>query len=144
MSLKFKYRFCNPLWVLVHHKTLIQYFKDQHIPKDLANKQKNHSKYLVGPAIEVEVPPVTGCPVPPPSPYHHLVPPPKCPRVIMTLLPESSLSCMLGWPALTAGPCKYKLEQHHRTRATLYPFVWCLRPSGRNIRELKVEITNWW
>ena len=47
--------------MLVRHETLIQYFKDQLIPKDLANKRKKHSKYLVGPAIEVEVPPVTGC-----------------------------------------------------------------------------------
>ena len=42
-------------------ETLIQYLADQHILKDLANKQKYHSNNLVGPAIEVEVPPVTGC-----------------------------------------------------------------------------------
>ena len=47
--------------MLVHHETLIQHLKDQHIPKYLANKQKNHPKYLVGPSIEVEVPLVTGC-----------------------------------------------------------------------------------
>ena len=41
--------------------SLIQYFKDQHILKGLGNKQKNHSKHLVGPTLEVEVPPVTGC-----------------------------------------------------------------------------------
>ena len=53
--------------MLVHHETIIQYFEDQHIPKDLANKRKNHSKYLVGPAIEVEVPLVTGCVIPIPE-----------------------------------------------------------------------------
>ena len=47
--------------MLVHYETLIQYFKVNYIRKDLANKLKNRSKYLVGPAIEVEVPPVTGC-----------------------------------------------------------------------------------
>ena len=47
--------------MLVHHETLIEYFQDQHISKDLGSKQKNHSKYLVGPAIEVEVPLVIGC-----------------------------------------------------------------------------------
>ena len=46
---------------MVHHETIIQYFENQHIPKYLANKRKNRSKYLVGPAIEAEVPPVTGC-----------------------------------------------------------------------------------
>ena len=61
MRLKFKNRFCNHLWVLVHYENLIHYFEDQHILKDLGNKQKNHSKHLVGPTIEVEVPPVTGC-----------------------------------------------------------------------------------
>ena len=31
--------FCVP----VHRETLIQYFEDQHIPKDPAIKRKNHS-----------------------------------------------------------------------------------------------------
>ena len=46
--------------MLVHHETLIQCFEDQHNPKHLANIGKNHSKYLVGHDIEVEVPFVTG------------------------------------------------------------------------------------
>ena len=54
-------KFCNAFWVLVHYDTLVQYFQDQHIPKDLGNKHKNHLKYLVGPATEVEVSPVTEC-----------------------------------------------------------------------------------
>ena len=60
MKLALTFRFCNAFRLLVHHKTLNQYFKDQHISKYLAIKQKNHLKYLVGLAIEVEVPPVTG------------------------------------------------------------------------------------
>ena len=59
MKLKFTLWFCHTLWWLVDHETLIKYFEDQHIPKDLASKWKNHSKYLVGSAIEVEVPHVT-------------------------------------------------------------------------------------
>ena len=47
--------------MLVHHDTLIQYFKDQNILKGLGNKQKNIFKHPVMPTIEVEVPSVTGC-----------------------------------------------------------------------------------
>ena len=47
--------------MLVHHETLIQYFVDQDILKDLGNKRKNYSKHLVGPTTEVEFPPVTVC-----------------------------------------------------------------------------------
>ena len=41
--------------------SLIQYFKNQHILKGLGDKRKNHLKYLVGPTLGVEFPPVTGC-----------------------------------------------------------------------------------
>ena len=41
--------------------SLIQYFKDLHILKDLGNKRKNRLKHLVGPTLGVEFLPVTGC-----------------------------------------------------------------------------------
>ena len=47
--------------MLVYHETFIQYFKDQSILKGLVNRQKNNLTHLVGPTIEVEVPPVTRC-----------------------------------------------------------------------------------
>ena len=59
--MKIIFLICDALGVLVHHETLIQYLKDRHILKDLGNKPKNHSQYIVGLAIEVEMPPVTGC-----------------------------------------------------------------------------------
>ena len=42
MKLRFKLRFSNAFWVLVNHETLVWYFPDQHILKDLGYRQKNH------------------------------------------------------------------------------------------------------
>ena len=49
MKLELKLVLSNA-FLVTHHDTLIKYLQDQHVPK-----------CLVGPVIEVEVPPVTGC-----------------------------------------------------------------------------------
>ena len=47
--------------MLGQHETFIQYLNDQSILKGLGSRQKNNSKHLVEPSIDVEVPPETWC-----------------------------------------------------------------------------------
>ena len=51
MRLKWKFRFCNSVWMLVHHNNLVLYLKDRHILKGLGTEKNTFKMFSRGDII---------------------------------------------------------------------------------------------